>query len=94
MILLAMWDRPSFDYMLCTRFAFTKLGSSTQTVGLLQLRGKAQLLTMWNSWGSSWTLGSLRGALGFLTSRTFGNLESLGNLDLLGSLDLGPSWPL
>ena len=77
------------------------------TMGLLQYKemqlwGKARLLTMWTSQGSTWTLGSL------------GNLDSmdllgepldswhLGPLAImtswqfgsLGNLDLGPSWPL
>ena len=53
------------------------------TIQEMQLRGKAQ--------GSSWTLGSLGGALGFLTSRTFWQFWHLGNL---GSVDLLAIWIL
>ena len=51
--------------------------------GLLEeALGHLDLLVTWIAW-ISWTFGSLEGALGFLTSRTFGNFASLGNLDLL-----------
>jgi len=51
------------------------LSSMASTMGLLQykemqLREKAWLLTMWTSWGSSWTL------------RSLSNLDSMDLLDL------------
>ena len=61
------------------------------TIQEMWLRGKARFLIMLTSWGSSWTLdllviwtvwiswtfGSLEGAIGFLSSRTFANLDPL-----------------
>ena len=108
MICLVMREGPFFWLHACTRFAFTTLGSLAPTVGLLQYRemqlwGKAQLLTMWTTQGSSWTLRSLGNldimdlldlwiswrALGFLTSTTFWKFWHLGNL---GSMDLLVIW--
>ena len=92
----------------CTKFAFTTLGSSALIIGLLQYKkcnceeklgfwwcgplGKAlghlDLLIAW----ISRTFGSFRGALGFLTSRTFWLFRHLGNLNPLAIWTLWAFW--
>ena len=83
--MLSNVGRTLFWLHACTIFAFTTLGSSAPIVGLLQyremqLRGKAQLLTMWTSRGSSWTFGSL------------GNLDNIDLLDIW--ISWGSPWTL
>ena len=98
-------SRTLFWIHACPRFSFTILGSSTPTVGLLHYNyeeklgfwqwgllgealGHLDLLATWTTW-VSWTFRSLGGALGFLTSKAFGNL---GNLGLLGYWAAWISW--
>ena len=84
MTCLTKWEGPFLWLQACTKFAFTTLGSSAIIMGLLQYKKCNYEEKLGFRWcgpfeGALGHFGSLGGALGFLTSRTFWLFRYLGN---------------